>query len=696
MSRVQLALNVSDLDEAITFYSKLFATEPAKVRPGYANFAIAEPPLKLVLIEGNGDARLAEPPRRRGRSDRRGRGNPGPPDGRRPRHRHRGRAWRAATRCRTRSGSTAPTRRPWEIYTVLADVEMAPGELRTVATPEPTDALCCAERARVGRALLLTHDPHACDRARVEPRAPRDGRGGRHRAAGRRRRRLRHRRAAPLARRRRAPAARELDRDRRGARRADPRARPGVGRALQPGRHAGRPRARRHRHRATRGVYVAAQVAGACVGAMVANLMFELPAVTVSTHTTGRRARSGSARSSRPSGCCSSSSASCGPGRTPGGRVRGRRLHRGGVLVHVVDQLRQPRGHDRPIAHRHVRRHRARAACPAFVVAQIVGALLAVVAGAVPSARACPRPISSCPTTEGRDHAMPEHDHDAPPTVLFLCVHNAGRSQMALGWFRAPGRRSGGGMVGRFRAGRRGESGGDRGDGRGRASTSPASSRSRGPTRSCRPPTSSSRWAAVTRARSSRASATKTGSSTIRPARASRRSGRSATPSPGASGTSSPVSGCPHVVARPRSARRVSLGLCRRPRRPAPEAERKSRRRRQHGETCTTDVEANSPAAPPRVRILAEQFGDPDATFRRTLRAPARLGAARSRYSSQRHDVTRPLRLPSPEWQRSVRASWPGLGGDGTRSLQRNGRGRKTFAGACATLHNPAMSEEYS
>ena len=49
MSRVQLALNVDDLDEAIAFYSKLFNTEPAKVKPGYANFAIAEPPLKLVL-----------------------------------------------------------------------------------------------------------------------------------------------------------------------------------------------------------------------------------------------------------------------------------------------------------------------------------------------------------------------------------------------------------------------------------------------------------------------------------------------------------------------------------------------------------------------------------------------------------------------------------------------------------------------
>ncbi len=52
MSRVQLALNVTDLDAAVDFYAALFGTEPAKRRPGYANFAIAEPPLKLVLIEG--------------------------------------------------------------------------------------------------------------------------------------------------------------------------------------------------------------------------------------------------------------------------------------------------------------------------------------------------------------------------------------------------------------------------------------------------------------------------------------------------------------------------------------------------------------------------------------------------------------------------------------------------------------------
>jgi catechol 2,3-dioxygenase-like lactoylglutathione lyase family enzyme len=52
MSRLQLALSVADLDASIDFYTRLFGAEPAKRRPGYANFAIAEPPLKLVLIEG--------------------------------------------------------------------------------------------------------------------------------------------------------------------------------------------------------------------------------------------------------------------------------------------------------------------------------------------------------------------------------------------------------------------------------------------------------------------------------------------------------------------------------------------------------------------------------------------------------------------------------------------------------------------
>lgn len=60
MSRIQLALRVPDLAASVAFYTKLFGTEPAKLREGYANFALAEPPLKLVLIEGteNEDTRL--------------------------------------------------------------------------------------------------------------------------------------------------------------------------------------------------------------------------------------------------------------------------------------------------------------------------------------------------------------------------------------------------------------------------------------------------------------------------------------------------------------------------------------------------------------------------------------------------------------------------------------------------------------
>ena len=56
MSRIQLAINVSNLDDSIAFYSKLFRVEPAKRRPGYANFAVIEPPLKLVLIENSDQA----------------------------------------------------------------------------------------------------------------------------------------------------------------------------------------------------------------------------------------------------------------------------------------------------------------------------------------------------------------------------------------------------------------------------------------------------------------------------------------------------------------------------------------------------------------------------------------------------------------------------------------------------------------
>jgi catechol 2,3-dioxygenase-like lactoylglutathione lyase family enzyme len=141
MSRVQLALNVDDLDAAVEFYSKLFATTPAKVRPGYANFALDSPPLKLVLFEqpgkggtinhlgvevetsegvGAAQARLA-------------------------------RAGLATTTedgvacCYARQDKVwveGPSGEPWEIYTVLEDVEMPGGELRTVDLD--TGAACCA------------------------------------------------------------------------------------------------------------------------------------------------------------------------------------------------------------------------------------------------------------------------------------------------------------------------------------------------------------------------------------------------------------------------------------------------------------------------------------------------------------------------------------------------------------------------
>ena len=142
MSRVQLALNVSDLDAAVDFYSKLFGAEPAKRHPGYANFAIAEPPLKLVLVEGGGPAGSLN---------------------------HLGvevessaEVAAAAARLRGEGLSTAvedevaccyavqdkvwvdgPSGEPWEIYTVLADVEMPAGDLRTV-DPE-TGAVSCAK-----------------------------------------------------------------------------------------------------------------------------------------------------------------------------------------------------------------------------------------------------------------------------------------------------------------------------------------------------------------------------------------------------------------------------------------------------------------------------------------------------------------------------------------------------------------------
>jgi catechol 2,3-dioxygenase-like lactoylglutathione lyase family enzyme len=98
-SRLQLALNVSDLGQAVAFYTKLFGTEPAKLRPGYANFAIAEPPLKLVLLENPGQGGSLNHL-----------GVEVPDTG-----------TVAAEQARLAQAGLAPAQEPWEIYAVLAD-----------------------------------------------------------------------------------------------------------------------------------------------------------------------------------------------------------------------------------------------------------------------------------------------------------------------------------------------------------------------------------------------------------------------------------------------------------------------------------------------------------------------------------------------------------------------------------------------
>ncbi len=143
MSRVQLALNVADIDEAIAFYSKLFATGPAKVRPGYANFAVVDPPLKLVLIEdatqtpgslnhlGVEVGTTEEVAAAQARLARDGLAT----------------ALEENTECcyavQDKVWVDGPGGEPWEIYTVLADAEHPAGQLRS---GEPSGAACCATR----------------------------------------------------------------------------------------------------------------------------------------------------------------------------------------------------------------------------------------------------------------------------------------------------------------------------------------------------------------------------------------------------------------------------------------------------------------------------------------------------------------------------------------------------------------------
>jgi catechol 2,3-dioxygenase-like lactoylglutathione lyase family enzyme len=138
---VQLALNVADIDEAVAFYTRLFGTEPAKRRPGYANFAVAEPPLKLVLIEGHGTP---------GTLNHLGVEVPSTDDVAAATARLAAEGLATATEdhvsccyaVQDKVWVDAPDGEPWEIYTVLADVEMPAGQLR--AAEPGDDPMCCA------------------------------------------------------------------------------------------------------------------------------------------------------------------------------------------------------------------------------------------------------------------------------------------------------------------------------------------------------------------------------------------------------------------------------------------------------------------------------------------------------------------------------------------------------------------------
>ena len=145
MSRIQLALNVSNVDEAVAFYEKLFGTPPAKRRPGYANFAIAEPPLKLVLIEDpSAPARLnhlgvevSSPAEVREAEDRLAKAGLAPEPER-------------GTSCcyavQDKVWVHDPDGAPWEVYTVLAGAPVGPHPVPSAPAAllrGPDAASCC-------------------------------------------------------------------------------------------------------------------------------------------------------------------------------------------------------------------------------------------------------------------------------------------------------------------------------------------------------------------------------------------------------------------------------------------------------------------------------------------------------------------------------------------------------------------------
>jgi lactoylglutathione lyase len=149
---------VNDLDRAVDFYSRLFATQPAKVRPGYANFAIADPPLKLVLIENDGQG---------GSLNHLGVEVESTDDVAAATERLATEGLAVATEdgvacCYARQDKVwvdGPSGEPWEIYAVLEDVEMPAGQLPFV---DPAGgATCCAAVAADGTPVADS-DAHCC------------------------------------------------------------------------------------------------------------------------------------------------------------------------------------------------------------------------------------------------------------------------------------------------------------------------------------------------------------------------------------------------------------------------------------------------------------------------------------------------------------------------------------------------------
>ena len=402
MFRLQLALNVDDLDEAVAFYATLFGTAPAKRHPATptspwptrrSSWCCSPPPRQTGT---------AQPPRHRARDDRGGRRSR--PSASRPPASPS--TWRATWWCcyarQDKHWVTGPT---------------ASGGRTTWSSRTPSPTRGCDHDGADGQRRLLRVTS-------AGPGPPGGRRVPRHRSARHRRGRLRHRRPAAVPRRRRAAAAGELHRDRARADRAHPDVRTGL-RAPTSTRSCRSPTGRSGRRTGT----VSPRRTSACTpsrrssarspAAMLANLMFDVPAAALSTTD-----RSGAGlllgEVVATAGLVILIFALARTGRAVRRRAGGGRLHRRGVLVHLVHVVRQPRRHRRPGLHRHLRRHRPR-----------LGARLRARParrGAVASPSRPLPGVARSTTSYPRQEPRMTRDPTNGPRVVFACVRNGGRS----------------------------------------------------------------------------------------------------------------------------------------------------------------------------------------------------------------------------------------------------------------------------